>query len=45
MTDHPDPHGRRDDGRPPGTRTIDALTEDFRGRNYIADRSLPERCW
>jgi MoxR-like ATPase len=26
--------------RPPGTRSIDALTEDFRGRDYIADRSL-----
>ncbi|HET9084047.1 MAG TPA: MoxR family ATPase [Candidatus Limnocylindrales bacterium] len=31
--------GGRDD-RPPGTRSIDALTEDFRGRDYIADRSL-----
>jgi MoxR-like ATPase len=30
----------RDDDRPPATRSIDALTEDFRGRNYIADRSL-----
>jgi MoxR-like ATPase len=28
------------DERPPGTRSIDALTEDFRGRDYIADRSL-----
>jgi MoxR-like ATPase len=28
------------DDRPPGTRSIDALTEDFRGRDYIADRSL-----
>jgi MoxR-like ATPase len=26
--------------RPAGTRTIDALTEDFRTRDYIADRSL-----
>ena len=26
--------------RPAGTRTIDALTEDFRSRDYIADRSL-----
>jgi MoxR-like ATPase len=26
--------------RPPGTRSIDALTEDFRRRDYIADRSL-----
>ena len=25
---------------PPGTRSIEALTEDFRGRDYIADRSL-----
>jgi MoxR-like ATPase len=31
--------GDRDD-RPPGTRSIEALTEDFRGRDYIADRSL-----
>jgi MoxR-like ATPase len=28
------------DDRPPGTRSIDALSEDFRGRDYIADRSL-----
>src|SRR5690349_464777 len=28
------------DDRPPGTRSIEALTEDFRGRDYIADRSL-----
>ncbi|MEO6207841.1 MAG: MoxR family ATPase [Candidatus Limnocylindrales bacterium] len=28
------------DTRPAGTRSIDALTEDFRGRDYIADRSL-----
>ena len=28
------------DDRPTGTRSIDALTEDFRGRDYIADRSL-----
>src|SRR6476661_1399712 len=27
-------------GRPAGTRSIEALTEDFRGRDYIADRSL-----
>ena len=26
--------------RPEGTRSIEALTEDFRGRDYIADRSL-----
>ena len=26
--------------RPAGTRSIEALTEDFRGRDYIADRSL-----
>ena len=31
--------GERDD-RPPGTHSIEALTEDFRGRDYIADRSL-----
>src|SRR3954453_7853433 len=28
------------DSRPAGTRSIEALTEDFRGRDYIADRSL-----
>ncbi len=28
------------DTRPAGTRSIEALTEDFRGRDYIADRSL-----
>ncbi len=28
------------DARPAGTRSIEALTEDFRGRDYIADRSL-----
>ena len=28
------------DDRPAGTRSIEALTEDFRGRDYIADRSL-----
>ena len=39
MTDLSDRDETRDD-RPTGTRTIDALTEDFRGRNYIADRSL-----
>jgi MoxR-like ATPase len=39
MTDHSDRDEARED-RPTGTRTIDALTEDFRGRNYIADRSL-----
>ncbi len=26
--------------RPPGTRSIDALQEDFRSRDYVADRSL-----
>src|SRR4029079_16948745 len=26
--------------RPSGPRSIEALTEDFRGRDYIADRSL-----
>ena len=28
------------DERPPGTRSIEALTEEFRARDYIADRSL-----
>ena len=40
MTDLSPRNGDIDDDRPPGTRSIDALTEDFRGRNYIADRSL-----
>src|SRR6478672_4080376 len=35
QTDHTD----RDD-RPIGTRSIEALTEDFRSRDYITDRSL-----
>ena len=39
MTDPSQSSGERDD-RPPGTRSIEALTEDFRGRDYIADRSL-----
>src|SRR3990170_6675823 len=38
MTDHA-PTSDRDD-RPAGTRTIEALTEEFRRRDYIADRSL-----
>lgn len=38
MTDRPTAPGR--DDRPAGTRSIEALTEDFRGRDYIADRSL-----
>jgi MoxR-like ATPase len=38
MTDHP-PATDRDD-RPAGTRSIEALTEEFRRRDYIADRSL-----
>src|SRR5512135_400270 len=38
MTDRPMPSDR--DSRPAGTRSIEALTEDFRGRDYIADRSL-----
>jgi MoxR-like ATPase len=38
MTDRPTAPGRED--RPAGTRSIEALTEDFRGRDYIADRSL-----
>ena len=28
------------DDRPAGTRSIEALTEDFRSRDYITDRSL-----
>ena len=28
------------DVRPAGTRSIEALTEEFRGRDYITDRSL-----
>jgi MoxR-like ATPase len=36
--DRPTAPGR--DDRPAGTRSIEALTEDFRGRDYIADRSL-----
>jgi MoxR-like ATPase len=36
MTDSP----ASQEDRPPGTRSIDALTEDFRRRDYIADRSL-----
>jgi MoxR-like ATPase len=38
MTDRP-ATGSRDE-RPPGTRSIEALTEDFRSRDYITDRSL-----
>ena len=38
MTDRPTAPAR--DERPEGTRSIEALTEDFRGRDYIADRSL-----
>ncbi len=38
MTDQ-SPTSDRDD-RPPGTRSIEALTEEFRRRDYIADRSL-----
>src|SRR3990170_1582023 len=38
MTDHA-PTSDRDD-RPAGTRSIEALTEEFRRRDYIADRSL-----
>jgi MoxR-like ATPase len=30
----------RSDQRPPETRSIDAIQEDFRARDYIADRSL-----
>jgi MoxR-like ATPase len=39
MTDPSQSSGERDD-RPPATHSIEALTEDFRGRDYIADRSL-----
>ena len=38
MTDQP-PTSDRDD-RPAGTRSIESLTEEFRRRDYIADRSL-----
>ena len=38
MTDHA-PTSDRDD-RPAGTRSIESLTEEFRRRDYIADRSL-----
>jgi MoxR-like ATPase len=38
MTDHA-PTSDRDE-RPAGTRSIEALTEEFRTRDYIADRSL-----
>jgi MoxR-like ATPase len=38
MTDRVLPDDR--DDRPAGTRSIEALTEDFRGRDYITDRSL-----
>ena len=38
MTDRPTPTDRA--SRPAGTQSIEALTEDFRGRDYIADRSL-----
>ena len=40
MTDSSPRSGGERDDRPPGTRSIEALTEDFRGRDYIADRSL-----
>ena len=40
MTDAPTERERPEDreDRPPGTRSIEALTEDFRTRDYIADR-------
>jgi MoxR-like ATPase len=38
MTDRPTAPAR--DERPAGTRSIEALTEDFHGRDYIMDRSL-----
>ena len=38
MTDRAIPTDRA--ARPAGTQSIEALTEDFRGRDYIADRSL-----
>ena len=28
------------DTRAPGTRSIEAIQDDFRGRDYVADRSL-----
>ncbi len=47
MTDRPDRPAQpdraaatKDDDRPPGTRSIEALTEAFREHDYIADRSL-----
>jgi MoxR-like ATPase len=40
MTDLPPRTASSADDRPAGTRSIEALTDDFRGRNYIADRSL-----
>ena len=40
MTDPSQSSAGDRDHRPPGTRSIEALTEDFRGRDYIADRSL-----
>ncbi len=38
-SDHDRPPSDRSE-RPAGTRSIEALTEDFRGRDYITDRSL-----
>ena len=40
MTDLPPRSAGEHDDRPPGTRSIEALTDDFRRRDYIADRSL-----
>ena len=40
MTDLSARPAPQQDERPPGTRSIEALTEEFRGRDYIADRSL-----
>jgi len=34
------PHMSDRDSRPAGTRTIEAIQDDFRGRHYIADRSV-----
>ena len=40
MTDLSHRSADQRDDRPAGTRSIEALTDDFRGRDYIADRSL-----
>jgi hypothetical protein len=45
MTDLPEGRAERDlpqdrEDRPAGTRSIEALTDEFRSRDYITDRSL-----